>query len=380
MNQENIQQTTHRPKKVLFVITKSNWGGAQRYVYDLATLLPKDRYDTLVACGPAQGSTDPGPLVARLVQAGVPTTLVPEFTRDVSFFDIGAFAALYRLIKKEKPDVLHLNSSKIAGIGSLAGRLAGVPQIVFSVHGWGWREDVNIFSKAFRWTASMLTIIFSHVVICVSENDRRAAPSYLRAKLVTIHNAIPEDSIRLDRDTARQKLIQLGADVARRNDTWIGIIAEHTANKNLEVALEAFTEARKADATLFLVLIGDGELRASLVARAHDLELSGHVFFAGFVSQANHLIAAFDALLLTSRKEGLPYVILEAQSAGVPVIASRTGGIPEIVQDKVNGFLCPVGDVAAFAHALVSLTTLPPQTPSRTDSFEKMLTETIGQY
>ena len=380
MNQENIQQTTHPPKKVLFVITKSNWGGAQRYVYDLATLLPKDRYDTLVACGPAQGSTDPGPLVARLVQAGVPTTVVPEFTRDVGVADMAALGALYKIFKSERPDVVHLNSSKVGALGSLAARLAGVPRIVFTVHGWSFREEVNFLSKAFRWTASMLTIIFSHVVICVSENDRRAAPSYLRAKLVTIHNAIPEDSIRLNRDTARQKLIQLGADASRRSDTWIGIIAEHTANKNLEVALEAFAEARKTDETLFLVLIGDGELRASLVALAHDRGLSGHVFFAGFVPQANHLIAAFDALLLTSRKEGLPYVILEAQSAGVPVIASRTGGIPEIVQDKINGFLCPVGDVKCFARALNSLTTLPPQSTAHVDSFAVMLTDTVSHY
>ena len=113
---------------------------------------------------------------------------------------------------------------------------------------------------------------------------------------------------------------------------------------------------------------------------ARELQVVNGVFFAGFVPQANHYMRAFDALLLTSRKEGLPYVILEAQSVGVPVIASKTGGIPEIVQDKVNGFLCPVGDVAAFARALNSLTTLPPQNPSRTDSFEKMLVATFAQY
>ena len=379
MNQENPQQTTPRPQKVLFVITKSNWGGAQRYVYDLATHLPAT-YEPVVACGPSQGSTKPGRLIDRLVQAGVRTIVLPDFTRDVSFSDIGAFRALYQLIKKEQPEVLHLNSSKAGALGALAGRLAGVPRIVFTVHGWGFQENVGIVSKAFRWTVSMLTVVLSHRVLCVSENDRLATPSFLHTKLVTIHNAIPEDPMLLTRDQAREKLIALGANAAHRDDVWIGVIAEHTANKNLEVALEAFAEAHKVDGKLFLVLVGDGELRASLESCAHDLDITDHVFFAGFVPQANHYMSAFDALLLTSRKEGLPYAILEAQSAGVPVLASRTGGIPEIVQDKVNGFLCPVGDVAAFAHALASLNTLPPQSSTQTNSFEKMLHDTIAQY
>lgn len=380
MNQENLQQTTKDPQKVMFAVTKSNWGGAQRYVFDLATHLPRAQYEPLVACGPAQGARENGPLVQRLVQAGVRTIVIPEFTRDVSVSDFRAFGALYRLLTQEKPTVLHLNSSKVGALGSLAGRLTGVPHIVFTVHGWGFRENVRVLSKAFRWTASMLTIVFSHRVICVSENDRLSIPSVLRRKAVTIHNAITDEPLSLSREHARQKLILFGASRDRLRDTWIGVIAEHTANKNLTVAIRAFATAWSKNNSLYLILIGDGEERFMLSNLARELHIAHAVFFAGFVPQAHHYMSAFDALLLTSRKEGLPYAILEAQAAGVPVIASRTGGIPEILRDTVNGFLCPVGDVECFAQALNSFAHLPAPAPHSTDTFETMLNATIAQY
>lgn len=367
-------------KKVLFAITKSNWGGAQRYVFDLATHLPSAQYEPVVACGPAQGVRENGPLVQRLVQAGVRTIVIPEFTRDVSLSDFRAFVALYRLLKEENPAVLHLNSSKVGALGSLAGRLAKVPRVVFTVHGWGFREDVHVLSKAFRWTASMLTIVFSHRVICVSENDRLSIPSVLRRKAVTIHNAITEEPLSLSREHARQKLILFGASRERLRDTWIGVIAEHTANKNLAVAIRAFAAAWSKNNSLYLILIGDGEERFMLSNLARELHIAHAVFFAGFIQQAHHYMSAFDALLLTSRKEGLPYAILEAQSAGVPVIASRTGGIPEIVQDTVNGFLCPVGDLECFTQALNSFAHLPTPAPLSPDMFQNMLRSTLEVY
>ena len=106
-------------QKILLVITKSNWGGAQRYVYDLATNLPRDRFEVIVACG---GS---GTLITRLKESGVRVIPLGKLGRDISLGDdLGSFFSLLRILRTEHPDILHLNSSKAGGLGALAGRIA----------------------------------------------------------------------------------------------------------------------------------------------------------------------------------------------------------------------------------------------------------------
>jgi len=131
--QENIKER----RKILFVITKSNWGGAQRYVFDLATNLPKDKFEVVVAFG---GTGEPGAqtgmLHKKLEGAGVRTITLTYFTRNIFLlFDIRAFFELISLLRKERPDILHLNSSKAGGFGSVAGRVTLIPNIIFTSHG-----------------------------------------------------------------------------------------------------------------------------------------------------------------------------------------------------------------------------------------------------
>ena len=124
-------------KKILFVITKSNWGGAQKYVYDLANELhrPNAEFEVAVAFG------QEGQLAGKLREAGITTHPIRSLQRDVSVIaDIKSFFELLRLFKTQKPDIAHLNSSKVGGLGALAARVAGVPKIIFTVHGWPFWE------------------------------------------------------------------------------------------------------------------------------------------------------------------------------------------------------------------------------------------------
>ena len=119
-----------KAKKILFLITKANWGGAQRYVFDLATAL-RNEFDISVAFG------QEGLLAKKLREAQITTFPIRALQRDVSISsDVKSFLELMRLFRVEKPDVVHLNSSKAAGVGALAARLAGVPRIIFTAHGW----------------------------------------------------------------------------------------------------------------------------------------------------------------------------------------------------------------------------------------------------
>src|SRR3989344_7754264 len=153
-------------KKVLYIITKASYGGAQKYVFDLATNVPEDRFEAIVAYG------SEGKLSEDLSRAGIRIRHLPSLGRDIAVVsDIRSFFEILKCIREIRPDVIHLNSSKAAALGALAARIAGVPKIIFTVHGWPFKENRNVFSRWLIYAVSWLTGLLSHIVIVVSRSD-----------------------------------------------------------------------------------------------------------------------------------------------------------------------------------------------------------------
>lgn len=309
--------------KVLYIITKSNFGGAQRYVFDLATNLPKDRFEPAVLCGPAQGSHMAGVLVERLTQANIRTIFAPELSRNVSGGDLAAYRRIARTIQEERPDVVHLNSSKAAGLGALAARMNGIPNIIFTVHGWPFGEKRNIIAKTLIWILSWVTALLSHKVICVSEYDLHIAQRMplVSRKAVLVYNGIETDMPLGSGDTIR-RAFPVGVHIT-------GTIGELTANKN-QITL---IEQAKTNPDMYVAIVGEGEDRQKLQSRIQKLGLGARVKLFGFIP-ASEALKGFDTFALPSLKEGLPYVLLEAKVAGLPIVANRVGGVGEILDAK----------------------------------------------
>lgn len=349
------QATEIRKKKVLFVITKSNFGGAQRYVYDLARSLPTDAYEPVVLMGAAPGTPSGGALFTMLKEAHIRTIFIPELDRDVSFLkDLRAFNLIAGALRNEEPDIVHLNSSKAAGLGALAARLTGRSRIIFTAHGWAFGEERNVAQRWLIWALSWLTVALSHATICVSESDRvhAAGMPLVQKKLHTIHNGIESFPL-LERAAARERLVGPAVAASHAGDTWIISNAELTANKNLFTALDAIAQMQTS--WVFYVLMSDGEQRQALESHAAKLFLTGKVQFLGFVPNGREYLQAFDIFFLPSKKEGLPYAILEAGVASLPVVASNVGGIPEIIENGVHGRISHPHDTDAFAASLSDL-------------------------
>lgn len=336
-------------KKILFVITKSNWGGAQKYVYDLAKNLPKEKFDVVVACGGG------GTLVQKLHAESIPTIEIPGLQRDIHFSDeFGVWGRLVSLFKRERPDIIHLNSSKIGGLGALAGRFAGVSKIIFTAHGWHYKENRHWTIRTVTYLLSWLTVLLSHVTITVSDDDQTRAPKLFASdKIVRIHNGITPPLF-LDRMEARKKLHMHDTG---NDDLWIGIIAELHKNKGLTYAIDALRQLIDDGIGVRLFIMGEGEERTNLEKRIRERSLENHVVLLGHVDNAPQYIPAFDVFLLPSFKEGLPYTILEAGAAGVPIVASGVGGISEIVGHELSGLLVAPGDSLGIAQALRSILT-----------------------
>ena len=389
------QDTTKKRKKVLFVVTKSNFGGAQRYVYDLATNLPQDSFEVVVAFGSTGvpgGSA--GKLSEMLAHAQIRTILVPELGRDVSLrSDIAASGALWRIFKHELPDVVHLNSSKVGGLGALIARTAGVPKIIFTAHGWPFFEDRNIFSLLAIRTISWITVLFSHATICISKFDEMNARwmPFVQKKITIIHNGIGAVDF-IERNTARSALFPEGRRIARPDTVWVLTNAELHPNKNLFAGIDAVALYNKThtDHPIFYSIMGSGEQYQELHTYIEVHHLSDSICLLGFIPDGKRYLQAFDIFFLPSKKEGLPYVLLEAGKAGLPVVASDVGGIPEIVTSRTSGFLSVSTYIEGFVHNLTTLIedeklaerigSALTECVARDFSFERMLQETISLY
>lgn len=319
-----MKTASEQAKKVLFLVTKSNYGGAQRYVYDLATHLPTG-FEPMVAFGPAQGTDQPGLLARKLAAAGIRTVFLPELGRDIDVADIGAYQALRVLFAAEQPHVVHLNSSKAGLLGALAARAARVPRIIFTAHGWPYRENRNPLWRAVAWLGSVATVALSHTTICVSEADRRSLAWLFPTKLVRIYNGIDLAMV-FGSGNAIRTAFPAGAHI-------VGTIGELTANKN-QVSL---VEAARANPAMYVAIVGEGEDRAALEALIETYALSNRVKLFGFLPAAD-VLKGFDTFALPSKKEGLPYVLLEARAAGLPIEARRTGGVGEALDMPLETF------------------------------------------
>ena len=343
-------------KRILFAITKSNWGGAQVYVATLAKAAKEAGATVAVTLGSATGKAGaPGLLATKLMEDGIETIPLSSMRRDISLMrEFSAFLELVRVIRKYKPDVLHVNSSKMGALGALAGRIAAVPTIIYTAHGWPHREPRNILWKLFVWVSSWLTVVLAHTVVVVSEHDRVTAPViFSRRKIVTIPNGIKEFPL-LSKEAARHELAKNNPLLSAKR-TWLLMIAELHKNKGIDVAIRSLKDILPAHPEVGLVVLGEGEERTALEKQCRELHCSDDVFFLGFTESARTYLAAADTYLMPSRKEGLPIALLEAGLASLPVLATDTGGIPEVIESNHSGIVVPVGAQAAFTKELLYL-------------------------
>src|SRR3989344_1670113 len=193
-------------KKILFLITQAEIGGAQKYVYDIAYALKKSgQFEVLVA------SEENPAFAKKLSENGVKFVKLNHLQRNINpFKDFLVLFEIYKLITAENPDIVHLNSSKMGILGSFAGFLAKVPKIIFTAHGWVFNEVLPWYKKIFFIFSSWLPALFQTNIICVSSYDKNTALRYKIArekKLIVVNNGISENEFAFfDKGKAREEL------------------------------------------------------------------------------------------------------------------------------------------------------------------------------
>jgi glycosyltransferase involved in cell wall biosynthesis len=318
----------------LIVVTLAETGGAQTYV---ASLLPAlvEEFDVVVA---AHG---PGPLLEAAQRAGARAVALEHVRRPLSpWRDLRGLLELVALFRRERPDILHANSSKAGVLGRLAAALSGVPIRIFTVHGWAFSAHTGIASELYKRAERVMRPLTT-VTICVAESER-AAGLATRAcdpeRTIVIRNGVDTDGAVPTRgDGAEPTVVAVGR-LQRPKDP-------------LTLA-RAFGRVR---ASFSAVIVGEGPDRPRLEAEIRRLGLDEAVVLAGDRSDVADMLAGADIFVLSSTSEGLPLSILEAMAAALPVVASSVGGVPEAVEDGDTGLLVPPRDPVRLAAALERL-------------------------
>ncbi len=343
--------------RVLRVIARLNMGGPAIHVSNLAAGLETRGYHTtLVAGSLARGEDSMAFLAERL---GVTVVDVPDMQREVApFHDMRSIRRLTAIMREHRPHILHTHTAKAGALARAAALGAGdarPPIIVHTFHGHVLKGYFGAGRTAFFKQVERTLARTSDVLIAVSPEVRDELVAHGIApadKFIVIRLGIPLDE-RLGDETANLDYREL---YGIPPDAFvIGWVGRMTGVKDTDAVLEIVAATRERGVEAVLCMVGDGPDRERLEQVAHDLGIARSTYFVGYQSDVAGYYRLFDAFLLPSVNEGTPVSAIEALASGTPVVATRVGGVPDVVDDGVNGFLVPPRDVEGAADRLAEL-------------------------
>jgi glycosyltransferase involved in cell wall biosynthesis len=327
-----------KPMKILYLITRSEVGGAQTHLVDLLGGF-KPHFEQVVVAGGSDG--EQSWLPAALRELDIPFRTSRHLIQPINpRSDCKALIEIIRVVRAEKPDLIHAHTSKAGVLGRLAARVTGVPA-VFTAHTWSFAEGTSLKWRALGLPGERVAARWTKRIITVSDANRRMALERRvgsAEKLVTVHNGIRDDENR--------------ADPASGSPVTLVMVARFSSQKDHATLLSALAGIHSP---YRLLLVGDGPTMPAMQAEAARLGLQDRVVFLGARTEVSAILSQCHALLLTTNWEGFPITILEAMRAGLPVIATDTGGIAEAVVHEKTGLLVGPRNVDAVRNAVVRL-------------------------
>lgn len=347
MNQES------KKIKIVRVIARLNVGGPAIHVILLTHGLNPDKFESVLVSGVE--APEEGDMHHLADEKCVKPFIIPNLGRELNpWRDINTLWQLYRLIRRERPDIVHTHTAKAGTVGRVAALLAGVPVIIHTFHGHVLHGYFGKLKTAFFRGVERFLAARSSKVIAVSEKVRQDLLQYRvgdEDKVIKIPLGLELEPFRHPAPDARQRL----------RSEWrlpegafaIGMIARMVPIKRHEDLFRAIPAVIEKHPNTYFIIVGDGELRPELEALADKLGITHHLVFTGFRDDRADVYSAVDLVALTSGNEGLPVAVIEALSAGKSVMATRVGGVPELIEDGVTGFIAEPYNPASIADGFL---------------------------
>jgi len=364
-----------RPIRVLHVITRMNVGGAQENTMLSCALVDRGRFPSTLLTGPETGGQ--GSLLDECRERGVTVAIEPDLVRAPHpIRDLRAIGRLARLMREGHFDVVHTHTSKAGIVGRWAARRARVPVVIHTAHGWAFtRRDAPLVRST--WVA--LEKHFARgcdAIVVVGREDQDLALSLGvggPAQYRLIRSGVELETYR---DCPLTKLEARAALGLKPGSFVVGSVGRLSRQKAPLDLLAAFAELQRQHPESELVLVGEGPLRESVERAVGEAGLGARVRLLGLRRDIAGVLRALDVFALASLWEGLPRVVPQAMAAGLPVVATRVGGIGDAVRDGETGWLVPPGDPHGLAARLLELA----RSPERASAFGRRASERVEEF
>lgn len=322
------------------VITQSQMGGAQKNILLLAQQL-RHKYDITVYSAPG------GDLINELEKLGVRHISVDSLVREINpSKDIECYKYLVKEFEINNYDIVHCHSSKAGLLGRIAAKKAKVNKIIYTAHGFIFNEPMNYIMKMIYIFVEWLGAKKCDYIICVSSFDVEIAKSKRiipRKKVVYIPNGI---SFEYD----NVNIIDEGNSTSPNGFFTFGLVANFYETKGHRYLINAFNEIINKGYKARLVLIGEGMLMDEMKKLA---EANPNIDFQGYISNADKIISTFDCFILSSVKEGFPFVLLEAACRKVPIISTDVGDVKEILNHGKGGIIISPANLDELEESMI---------------------------
>ena len=340
----------HGKWKVFHVITKLELGGAQKVTLMTLERLSRESYQLGLVTGPEGLLTERAESISDMEIFRIPSL----FRNMHPVKDIRALLDLYLLFRRERPDIVHTHSSKAGILGRWAARLAGVPIVFHTAHGFGFNDDQHPLRKNFfiwleRWTQKITT-----KMVVVSRANERTAESHRILK--------PGEAI-LCRDAISVQEFLAPGPRGRMLSAWgippgnmvVGMVACFKPQKCPSDFVDVAACILRDRQDVHFVMAGDGELRREVENQIREHQIEAHISLLGWQHDMPEVYRNLDVVVLTSLWEGLPCVFSEAMAAGLPIVATDVDGAREAIVDQTTGYLHERHDIEGIASSVQTL-------------------------
>lgn len=341
-------------RRVFHVITKLAVGGAQETALRCASGLAETGYDVVLVSGPEHDAE--GSLADEVRRRDIELLVVPSLRRAIRpHRDLAALWMLVALFRRERPTIVHTHSSKAGVLGRLAARIAGVPFVVHTVHGWSFNESTGRWGRRLAILLERALARMTDVLVVVTPRDADKGLRCgigRRSQYRVVRSGLDLSEFRA---SAGRRARARGALGIPHDARVVGCVTRLAVQKDPLTMLRAWAEIAGAVPGVRFVIVGDGPLRREVEAELDRSGIAERTLLLGVRRDVAEVLASFDVFVLTSRWEGLPRAVIEAMAAGVPVVATDVDGVAEVIDDRLTGRLVPPGNAHAMASVILEL-------------------------
>lgn len=332
-------------KKKLVIISEALGGGVRRHIVDLLENLNKNKFEIYFIYNLDRADTIIKDKLKNMRLLGINLIEIEGFNREIGKNDIRAIKSIYNELKTIKPDIVHCHSSKAGALGRISAKIIGVKKIYYTPHAYYFQnpDSSNLKKKIYATIESLLSRYFTTKTINVSLGEKQIALSYNLDKERKFH--VIYNGIELYKNYNSEIKLKLSKEFnIYKDDVIIGVIARLNGQKDPDTFIDIAKKVTEKYDNVKFIYVGDGSLYNKIKYRINNENLSEKVILTGFRNDTEDILEIFDIFLTTALYEGMPYALIEALRAKLPIIATNTIGNNEIVSHDINGYLIDTKD------------------------------------